>query len=82
MTEANGQVGLLEAALDAAGGVDRWHRHNFLSAHLVQSGRVAARNVDSVEGGGAMAIAREESRRRVALSAEPIDRWTSPSPAF
>jgi hypothetical protein len=29
---------LLDTALDAAGGLDRWRQHSFLSAHLVQGG--------------------------------------------
>jgi len=29
---------LLDTALDAAGGLDRWRQHSFLSAHLSQGG--------------------------------------------
>ena len=31
-------LALLDAALDAAGGVERWRAHGFLSAHLSQGG--------------------------------------------
>jgi hypothetical protein len=31
---------LLDAALDAAGGWERWREHSFLSAHLSQGGEL------------------------------------------
>ena len=36
ITENSGD--LLDTALDAAGGLDRWRQHSFLSAHLSQGG--------------------------------------------
>jgi hypothetical protein len=35
---AENSVALLDAALDAAGGLERWREHSFLSAHLSQGG--------------------------------------------
>jgi hypothetical protein len=35
---AENSVDLLDAALEAAGGLDRWRQHSFLSAHLSQGG--------------------------------------------
>jgi hypothetical protein len=35
---AENSVALLDAALDAAGGLERWREHGFLSAHLSQGG--------------------------------------------
>jgi hypothetical protein len=35
---AEKSVALLDAALDAAGGLERWREHSFLSAHLSQGG--------------------------------------------
>jgi hypothetical protein len=39
---AENSVDLLDAALEAAGGLDRWRQHSFLSAHLSQGGGVWA----------------------------------------
>ena len=38
MTVKERPVGLLAEVLSAAGGIDRWRKHNFLSAHLMQGG--------------------------------------------
>lgn len=35
-------LAVLDAALDAAGGLERWRSHNFLSAHLSQTGNLWA----------------------------------------
>jgi hypothetical protein len=35
---AANSVDLLDAGLEAAGGLDRWRQHSFLSAHLSQGG--------------------------------------------
>ena len=40
MTESS--IALLDAALDAAGGWERWREHSFLSAHLSQGGELWA----------------------------------------
>jgi hypothetical protein len=38
MAMSENSVALLDAALDAAGGLERWRQHSFLSAHLSQGG--------------------------------------------
>ena len=38
MAMPENSIALLDAALDAAGGLDRWREHSFLSAHLSQAG--------------------------------------------
>jgi hypothetical protein len=46
---------LLDAALDAAGGLERWREHSFLSAHLSQGGglwRMKAGHRDGSNGKG------------------------------
>jgi hypothetical protein len=38
MTATESPVGLFAEVLSAAGGIDCWRKHSFLSAHLVQGG--------------------------------------------
>ena len=41
-TPAEQRTGLLDAAIEAAGGVERWRAHGFLTAHLSQAGALWA----------------------------------------
>jgi hypothetical protein len=42
MAMTENSIALLDAALDAAGGLERWREHSFLSAHLSQAGDLSA----------------------------------------